>query len=75
MADNKHKLEQLSQYDLRELKGGIPYEKPLLLEMTASATRCAVGTHCDGGSNGDCVSGRVCSTGSHGDPNVDQEPN
>jgi len=66
MADEKA-LKQLSRESLKNVKGGIPYEKPVLVELNGgSVTRCSHGFHCESGSDGNCISGRSCSTGSHG---------
>jgi len=68
MADKKKKLDQLTLDELKDVKGGIPYERPDLLEFSAelSKTYCNIGSHCDDGENGNCSNGLVCSLGSHG---------
>ena len=68
MTDEKKNLNQLTREDLKEVKGGIPYEKPNLLELTGDGTSCTVGIHCDSGHNGGeiCSTGMTCSSGTHG---------
>lgn len=61
---------QLNREELKEVKGGIPYVKPNLVEFViGEGTSCSVGKHCDSGHNGgeSCTTGLVCSTGTHGD--------
>ena len=76
MAEEKKDLvekkdsSQLSREELKEVKGGIPYVKPNLVEFVlGEGTTCGVGKHCDSGHNGgeSCTTGLVCSTGSHGE--------
>ena len=69
MTDEKKYPSKLSRDDLKEVKGGIPYEKPDLLELTRAVTSCTTGKHCDNGHNGgeSCDAGLVCSSGTHGD--------
>jgi len=68
MSDEKKNFDQLSLDELGDVKGGIPYEKPELLELSEGVTSCSTGVHCDSGFNGGerCATGLVCSTGSHG---------
>lgn len=69
MVGEKEKFDQLARESLNDAKGGIPYEKPELLEFTLDGTfHCAAGIHCTSGGT-DCLSGRTCSTGVH-DPAI-----
>lgn len=69
------KIDQLSGKELKDVKGGIPYETPVLFELSTESTSCTVGIHCDSGHNGgsQCHTGTTCSSGTHG-PTTDIEP-
>ncbi len=77
MIEEKKATGQLSADELKEVRGGIPYEKPGLFEISGAATSCSVGIHCDSGENQGqhCHTGATCSTGTHsggsGGPNTD----
>ena len=68
MIGDKKISDNLTKEELKNVKGGIPYEKPELIDFeAASATYCKVGKHCESGDgSGNCISGRVCNSGSHG---------
>lgn len=75
MSDKKQELMPLSPGDMKEVKGGIPYLKPGLIELNAK-TSCTTGIHCDSGGNlgESCHTGAVCSSGTHGEPDIDPPP-
>lgn len=65
MAMEKKNGQQLTNGELKEVKGGIPYEMPILINLAEAMGSCRTGTHCDNGSADSCSSGRYCGTGSH----------
>ena len=70
MSDEKKQIDQLTRDDLKEVKGGIPYEKPELIDLsiTTDDDICKKGRICrDGGA--DCSSGYICSVGKDPSPN------
>jgi len=74
MKEKMNDLKQLPREELKDVKGGIPYQMPELLELDGSTSSCTVGRHCDNGYNntGNCSTGLTCSSGFHGsepDPN------
>jgi len=80
MKEKKEQLDQLTRNDQKEVKGGIPYEQPGLIELSTTAGECGVGMHCSTGdiSTHTCVDGSTCSQGVHsggGGPSPDPEPN
>lgn len=66
MQDNKQDFDQLNHEELKDAKGGIPYEKPNLVELDGDVLTCKTGSHCESGGNDYCGTGRICDTGSHG---------
>lgn len=56
----------LSQEELKEVKGGIPYETPELYDISILNETCGTGRICSGGSGTSCDDGQVCSKGSTG---------
>ncbi len=65
MADDKKESGKLSREELKEVKGGIPYEKPELIEFDAAKGTCKIGRICTGGGD-DCLHGKICNTGKFG---------
>ncbi len=63
-TEDKKQLEQLNRDSQAEIKGGIPYEKPQLIILEATAS-CKTGIKCDDGQSGndECGPGNVCKTG------------
>jgi len=61
-------LESLSGDELREVKGGIPYEKPDLIDLSDPDVQCKIGVVCTSGDgiglNSKCDIGNACSIGS-----------
>ncbi len=69
MKDEERNPDQLNTEELKEVKGGIPYEMPNLVELAGGGFTCDVGTHCDSGGDNYCSFGRTCSKGIH-DPKI-----
>jgi len=63
-TEDKKQLEQLNRDSQAEIKGGIPYEKPQLIILEATAS-CKTGIKCDDGQSGndECGPGNVCGKG------------
>jgi hypothetical protein len=60
---NEKVFDQLSAEELREARGGIPYEKPQLIVFNAEGTvTCKTGVTCAPG-NTDCGVGHYCKSG------------
>jgi hypothetical protein len=66
MAEEKKSLEQLRRNDLVKVKGGIPYEKPILLDLSGTDETCGVGRICSTGTSTSCDDGTSCSKGKGG---------
>ncbi len=65
MADKKKDAGKLSREEQKEVKGGIPYIKPELIELDAAKRECSIGQLCDTGGE-TCHHGKTCDTGSFG---------
>jgi hypothetical protein len=63
MADKKNKFDELNQGELKDVKGGIPYEPPDLVELSSINGDCDHGLVCRAGSNLDCTDGADCRIG------------
>jgi len=63
--EDKKQFEQLNRDSQAEIKGGIPYEKPVLISLDSTEGTCGVGTYCDKGNPAAqlCKDGSVCSVG------------
>lgn len=61
MQETKSEV-QLDSHELKEIKGGIPYEAPQIYDISILNLVCGTGTSCsDGGVR--CLTGKVCSKG------------
>lgn len=73
MSNEKEKFDQLSQDELKDVTGGIPYEIPALIDLSDPLASCGSGTICSGGNGDTCADGRVCTKGGTV-PNPDPNP-
>ena len=74
MTDEKNKFDQLNDEQLKDVKGGIPYEPPLLVDLSNPLATCGTGTICSDGIGDDCTVGKVCTNGKTGPSNDPSEP-
>ncbi len=67
--------ETLNQTEQKDVRGGIPYEAPVLIFFGEALTSCSVGHHCSSGHDRGvrCSSGSTCSTGTHGTADKDKD--
>ena len=66
VVEEKKNPGQLTREDLKEVKGGIPYEQPDLIELSNPLAECGVGRICAGGSGTTCKDGSECTNGKTG---------
>jgi hypothetical protein len=68
MTDEKNNFDQLGKDELKDVRGGIPYEPPVIVELSADGRTCGVGIICKKGTGTDCRDGQYCSVGAVEDP-------
>jgi len=71
MAMDDIKLDQLTLDELKDVKGGIPYESPELYDISILDGSCGGGLVCKGGDveANKCDDGGICSRGKTGPTN------
>ncbi len=72
MTEKEKKSSRLEKNELKEVKGGIPYMTPVLIDLSDGMGSCRTGTHCETGGDGSCGSGRYCATGTHKDVTISE---
>jgi len=71
MTDDNVKFDELTTGELSDVKGGIPYEKPLLISFEDAKYTCSTGVACNtGDGDSECKKGMTCRAGIVEDPEV-----
>jgi len=71
MNDDKVKSDELTVSELSEVKGGLPYEKPLLISFEDAKHTCNEGLVCSTGDGiNACTVGSKCRSGTYEDPEI-----
>jgi hypothetical protein len=68
MNDEKNNTDRLNRAQLDDIKGGIPYEPPILVDLSGTESTCGVGKICSSGIGNDCSDGQTCTKGTIAEP-------